>query len=606
MSQTRIEALAKAQAYFRLGNLHMGQQEFRKKIFDDFGFYDGTTQWDVNDLAALNERNQRPITVNICKGFVDNLSGVEIQSRYRTAVRSDSFNPADDNLAEALTHLLFYVQEHEEVPYKGSLKFRDALICGVGWSHIYQEDDVVKYDYVNPYNIIADMDDLSPQFTNMKYICRKFWMSPDMVKSRWPNQMKDEEFGDIDNGFYGTISPEILDRNSTYTNYSGENNSSRILVVEVQYKVPAKIYSGLDTNGRSFETFNADLAEELAEKESDIETKIGQRIMRVLFCNDTLLEFSTLQNALPNQRDFSYVPLVFQRSFSTGVPYGLLQSLKDVQRDCNVRITKSVYLMNSSRIVIESGSMEAKEVEILRNELKQQDSVIIVPQDSKVQITSNAPLSESQIALVNMYLDLAQRAVGITNEQLGLQTNATSGIAQHVRQVNSVRNNVFAFDSLSSMKKREAYLILSLVKASGLTNMGVEILDDEKKEVIILNLVRKIGKKTVVLNDVRTLPVSLYIEEVPDYASSFAEEKATFEALLSNGSAPWMMTSPELLERVGIRNPKKLAEQLKVALSQQQAMKSGDSTPQASPTGVSAEGVPLDQLSPMMQIQRPM
>jgi hypothetical protein len=50
-------------------------------------------------------REQLPITVNICKGYVDALSGVEIQSRYRTACRSDSHREQDDRLAEALTFI---------------------------------------------------------------------------------------------------------------------------------------------------------------------------------------------------------------------------------------------------------------------------------------------------------------------------------------------------------------------------------------------------------------------------------------------------------------------------------------------------------------------
>jgi hypothetical protein len=84
----------------------------------------------------LYEREQLPITANICKGYVDALSGVEIQSRYRTACRSDSHREQGDKLAEALTHWLFYIQEHQDLPYKGSLKFRGSLICGIGGSQL--------------------------------------------------------------------------------------------------------------------------------------------------------------------------------------------------------------------------------------------------------------------------------------------------------------------------------------------------------------------------------------------------------------------------------------------------------------------------------------
>ncbi len=141
LSVAKQEALQKAQEYFRSGNLHPSSQAFRTKCINDQNFYDGTGQWTARDLQTLAMREQLPITVNICKGYVDALSGVEIQSRYRTACRSDSHKPEDDKLvAEALTHWLFYIQEHQDLPYKGSLKFRDSLICGIGWSHLCKED----------------------------------------------------------------------------------------------------------------------------------------------------------------------------------------------------------------------------------------------------------------------------------------------------------------------------------------------------------------------------------------------------------------------------------------------------------------------------------
>jgi hypothetical protein len=155
---------------------------------------------------------------------------------------------------------------------------------------------------------------------------------------------------------------------------------------------------------------------------------------------------------------------------------------------------------------------------------------------------------------------------------LGIQTNATSGVAQNIRQVNSVRNNVFAFDNFSQMKKREARFMLDLIQASQEMNVAVEILSPPEREVMILNLVREINGKPVVFNDVRNLPISLYIEEVPDYQSSFAEQKATFESLLSNAHAQWLMLSPELLRRMGVRNPEQIASEMQQAMQQKTTM----------------------------------
>jgi hypothetical protein len=617
LSATKQAALQRAQECFRAANLHPSSQEFRLKCMDDQAFYDGTGQWTARDLQTLAMREQLPITVNICKGYVDALSGVEIQSRYRTACRSDSHKPEDDKLAEALTHWLFHIQEHQDLPYKGSLKFRDSLICGIGWSHLFKENGVYYYDYVHPFNVIPDPDDLSPQYTAMKYVCRKRWMSPDMIKARWRKAASNLNFTDdglTNSGFYGGSS-ELEDRNSAYTdiNASGGGHQNRagvdhrLLVVEVQYKVPHKAFKGIDGDGRPFETFDLDTAEELATSPKaggpDIEETGSTRIMRTLFMGDTLLEHAPLDFALPGSKDFSLIPIVFQRRFKTGVPYGLLESMKDIQRDCNVRVTKSIHAINSSQLVFEGNPMPGADLNRLKRELKSTDSVIILPKDSKYRLSSNAQLGEEQLKIVELYLNLIQRVTGIHDDMLGIQTNATSGVAQNVRQVNSVRNNVFAFDNFSQMKKRESLFILGMLQSGDDENVAVQILTPEEKETMVLNLVRTINGKTglpekTILNNVRTLPLSLYIEEVPDYKSTFEEQKATFEALLSNAHAHWMMLSPELLRRLGVRDPEKIATEMRQALQEKSQMEQNVAgrKPQASP-----QQMPVSPVNPMAQ-----
>ena len=70
LSASRQKALTTAQEFFRVANLHPSVVAFREKCINDYGFYDGTGQWEAHDLRILQERGQLPITVNICKGFM--------------------------------------------------------------------------------------------------------------------------------------------------------------------------------------------------------------------------------------------------------------------------------------------------------------------------------------------------------------------------------------------------------------------------------------------------------------------------------------------------------------------------------------------------------
>jgi hypothetical protein len=153
---------------------------------------------------------------------------------------------------------------------------------------------------------------------------------------------------------------------------------------------------------------------------------------------------------------------------------------------------------------------------------------------------------------------------------MGRETNASSGVAQKQRQLNSVRNNVFAFDNFADMKQREAKFLLSLIQGGGEQNILTQVLTEEEREIIILNLTRVIHGKEVIFNDVRTLPISLYVEEVPDFNSSLDENKAALENLLSNPNAMFIMQSPEVMKRLGIRDYEKLAAEIKQAFMGQQ------------------------------------
>jgi hypothetical protein len=603
LSTSKQKALDTAQKYWDRANSHPSCMEWRTEMMENFGFYDGSGQWRAADIAILAERNQLPMTANILQTVVDTLSGVEIQSRYRTAAQNDSGNIDYDRLAKALTHYLYFFQTNQRVPYKDSLKFRDMLICGAGFSEIYKENGMYKYNYVSPFNVLPDFDDLSPQFENMKYICRKRWMDPATIKKIWPKVSKYIDLS-ISDDSESDYSPELEDRLSNTTDYKNFPNvdQTRALVCEVQYKEPKKAYSGIDVNGHYFETFDEEKAEEMANSSKDIEEIDSQRVMRTLFLGDCLLETGPLDPDLPGLEDCGLIPVVWKRRASTGVPYGIVESAKDIQRDLNVRITKSLYLANSSRMVVSGPVSPGQDANQISATFKRPDAVLFLPTDTKYEIKDNAPLSAVQLEIAQSYFLLLQKVTGVHDDLQGNQTNITSGVALRQRQLASIRNNVFAFDSFSYMKERETRFLLDLVQGGGDENMFIEILTPEERESIILNLTREVNGKKMIYNDVRNLPMSIYVEEVPDFKSTMEENQTALENLLNNPNAIQIMSSKELMKRLRIRDYEKLAEDAKQMLAQMNGQPPGPvqgAAPPGNPGGM--PGAPQDLLGAGMQ-----
>ena len=568
LSEPKQKELDICENIWRRLDLHPSSQEWRSDTIENYGFYSSYGQWSDYDRQKALAKGMTPLVVNIIQSFIDSLSGVEIQSRYRNAVKSTSGKIEDEKLAKALTHLLYFIQEDQSIPYQGSIKFRDMLVCGLGWSDTYQQNGRTFYENIHPFNVLPDFDDLSPQFTKMKYVGRKMWTDPDVIKRLWPKVSKYIDFSDPELVTM-VSSPEIGDRNSVASSFSDFNNTgygySRVLIKQIQRKVPKKSYCGIDHQGFYFETFNEEKAEELANTPKDIEEIESFQIIRTLFLDNFLLESKPLKPNVPGLEDFSLIPCVWKRRFNTGVPYGLVQDMKDVQRDSNTRLTKAMFNVDSSKLFITGNVPMGQTMDKIVAEFRRPDGVVILPSGCDFKINDNNPVSEAQIKMFNEYGNQMQRVTGIYNDMLGQQTNATSGVAQRQRQINSVRNNVFGFDNFSNMKKREAKFMLSLIQGGDMENILMQIMTEEEKETIVLNLVRTIQGKKYVFNDIRTLPISLQVEEVPDFSNSMEENKAALENLLSNPNGMFIMQSPTLMRRLGIRDYEKVAEEMKQA-----------------------------------------
>jgi hypothetical protein len=577
LSPSKQETLEFSRGCFRRGDSHSSTQEWRKRFTENQGIYDGSGQWAEKDLLELEKIGQAPITVNVTQGFIDAISGIELQTRHRTACRSPE--QKHDKLAVGVTHLLYNFQEQQSVPFKATRKFRQMMIGGIGWSNIYNQDNTQYYEDVDAYNVIPDPDDLSPQLEDMKFVCRKRWMWPENIVKTWRHA---KDYVDFSESYFSDdfSSPEIDDRSSGSTsliNYGGGNQSKR-LVVEVQYKKPKKAYSGIGINGYTFETFDEDKAEALLNKSDKIIEIDSYQVIRTIFMDDVLLEHAPLNPNIPSLNDFTYIPVVWKREHKTGIFFGIVDSIKGIQTDLNVRISKGIHLINSSKTFIKGSLPPGMNSHTIREQLRRKDPVIILPAEAEVRVESNSPLGEEQFKIIEQELKLMQRVTGVNDEMLGIQTNASSAVSQNVRQLSSMRKNMFAFDNFTYMKLRESKFLLKLIQGLGTENINVQILDQDQRENFVLNKTDK-GGKEILENDVRTFPIDLYIEEVPDYQSSYEEQKELFQTLLSNPNALTLAQSPFLLKMMGFRDTERVAEEIKKAKQEMAMIEQGGQLP---------------------------
>lgn len=589
LSGSRKKALETARNIFQYAAANPLYVRGRARTIRAFSFYDGDSQYPNDFLKEWGARFNNfeidyglaPPVINKVKAFIDNVCGMEIQARFRAGARSHSTNEEEELLAKALTHESLYIQEVNDIPLFQSVAFRDFLICGLGWGNMFLQDGQIGYDYVHPLNMVYDADDFSPFMTESQYTHRIHWLSKQTMLMLWPKYKTE-----IENLFYdarslpvGSYSPEFFNRViewlDIYPIGGGEGVGGRIMVIETQRKERRTYYTGIDNGpelgreGREFQTFDEDIANEMLGRGEKIEEKEGYQIIRTVFCKDTVFEHGPLNPNLPNG-SFTYIPGVYSRRSSDGLPEGWLSSMEDIQRIINYTKAKELTMVNSMRAIIDTGALvDGQGPEDLRQELARNDSIIFKNKEANISLHPNVDLAASQINTAKRLDEELQQVSGMYGDALGAQTNATASVSINSRARNSYRTQIRGFDSLMFMKKRQGRLMFDLLQGSGIENRAIMILDDDEKEEVILNLASTANGRKLVFNDVRNLPLEIYVEQTHDYESSPEEQRENVQAILGNPNGMSILQSPQLLKLMGQKHWKKIAAEMQ-AINQQQ------------------------------------
>lgn len=603
LTESRQKALTDAQQRFDAMGSNLLFLKARQEQIDSFNFRDGIGQYHPEIIDILHARGQAPIVVNKVKSLINQATGMEINTRGNIAFKAQTNSEEEELLTKGMSHFGFAVQKDQHYAYKGSLRANDVLTCGIGWTKTEQYKKRIIYNYINPLNVIYDANDLSPQLENMTGVGHMRWFPPEQLKAMYPkfakkiDEMCTEGFVD-----YGNYSSEFFNRTSalmplTYNMGGNGANGSPIQVNELYHKERARYYCGYDERGYYFETFDEEHAEKLADRKSDIEEEWGSRIMRTVFCNDMLFDYGPLLPSLPDEQDFPLVPCVWSRRSSDGVPVGLLEEVKDLQRELNYRKLKEIMSLNSVRARIDVNAVQGMSAEDIRAELSRPDGILFTTGPGQVDVIQNIDISNAMIKAAERIDYEFQQVTGIYRDSLGDTSNADSGIAIRRRQIASAKNLASGFDSFQYAKEREGKLLMKLMQGGGLENILVNIvLDNDEKETFVMNLVREEDGK--ILNDIRTMPADIYVEITPDYDSSLDEQREMFMQVMANQQAPLLLQNPYLAKLIAGRDAKKMSDAM-ASLNQQQnqqqaamsggaPMPPGPDEPDISPTQLGA------------------
>ena len=432
----------------------------RLEMAMDADFYDNL-QWDPADAQVLRDRGQMPLVFNEVAPMIDWIIGTERRTRvdWRVMPRTED----DVELADVKTKTLKYLSDVNRVQFNRSKAFSEAMKAGVGWIDDGVRDDPTAeaiYNRTEDWrNVLWDSASYELDLSDARYLFRWRWVDEDIAVMMFPDRGKqirqavnDTQFNLADSEedtWYTTDELMNITKSGTLR-ASGvgigiDAKRRRVKLIECQFRKPtqSKIVGSGPMKGAFYDERDGALANALGTVGGTIIDKIMMRVHVAVFTEAHLLSIGP---SIFRHNRFSLTPVWAYRRGRDRLPYGPIRRVRDIQQDLNKRASKANWLMSTNQVIADEGATD--DWENLREEAAAPDGLIIKKVGKEVTIRRDSEAAVGQIQMMTLNAQAIQKSAGVSQENMGRQTNAVSGEAIKARQLQGSVVTTELFDNL--------------------------------------------------------------------------------------------------------------------------------------------------------------
>lgn len=448
----------------------------RMEMAMDADFYDNL-QWDPEDADTVRARGQMPLVYNEVAPMVDWIIGTERRTRvdWRVLPRTED----DVELADTKTKVLKYVSDINRVQFNRSRAFSDAVKSGVGWLDDGSRDDptqdVLYSKYEDWRNVLWDSNCYEHDLSDARYLFRWRWVDEDIALMLFPDRRaqiyeaaEDAAFGGSDSWEEDTWqTPESSTSTKTGRLYASgvasmvDAKRRRVRLIEAQYRMPAKVRIVADgpLQGAIFNDGDHVMADAIARTGSMLVDKLMMRVHIAVFTEANMLGMGP---SMYRHNRFGLTPIWCYRRGRDRLPYGVIRRVRDVQQDLNKRASKALFMLNTNQIIADEGAVD--DWNSARDEVNRPDGVVVKKAGKEFVIRRDTDAATGQIQMMTLDAQSIQKSAGVSQENLGRQTNAVSGEAIKARQLQGSVVTTEPFDNLRLATQVQGEKQLSLIE----------------------------------------------------------------------------------------------------------------------------------------------
>lgn len=452
------------------------QESNRTEQALDEDYYDHI-QWTEEEAAALRDRGQAPLVYNVLAQAVNWVIGSEKRSRtdYKILPR----NKEDTKPAEGKSKYMKYLGDVNRTVFHRSRAFEDAVKVGIGWLEVaakeaetYEEPIYTRYE--NWRNMLWDSAATEIDTKDMRYQFRSKWVDEDIAKMLAPERIAQIISSVTDAGIEGTYNLEDGDMAMDSMEAEMNQNASigtvfdrrrrRVRLIEAWYTRPenVKVMRGGPFNGDRYDEKNPQHKACEAAGQCKVISK-GMMVMRVALMTPTALLYDA-ESPFKHNR-FKFVPVWGYRRGRDGMPYGIIRGIRPIQDAVNKRASKALWILSTNKIVMDEDALpDNQTIDQFAEEAAKPDAILMKRKGTFLDLNVDRNLGPEHMDQMSRDINMIQQTSGVTDELLGKETNAVSGVAVKARQEQGSITTNKLFDNLRLAVQMEGELELSLME----------------------------------------------------------------------------------------------------------------------------------------------
>lgn len=454
--------------------------DWRKTAREDYGYFDGSGQWDEADVAHLREQLRPAITFNRIGPVIDAVIGSELANRQE--VRFIPRELGDVQINEILTGAAQWVRDQCDAEDEETGTFLDTLICGIGWTetrmdHEMDPDGSILIERVDPFEMYWDPNSRKQNLSDARWLVRVKRVEKSDIEAMWPDKAR--QIGGPDaTGAADDFEDNVLEHDIAGDDYGSKGGGSAPTTSRSPYRVMEYQWWERESIVRVVDPDSGKILELSAAKFARLKPiaeamglpilavkQTRRRYRRAFLCGDTVLE----QGDGPFKDGFTYKAITGKRDRNTNTWFGLVRAMRDPQQWANKWLSQVLHIINTNAkggLLAETTAFE--DVREAERTWAQPDAITYVSPGAisggKLREKPQVQYPQGLDKLMMFAIASIRDVTGVNLELLGLTDRDQPGIVEYQRKQAGLVILAPLFNALRRYRKEHGRLLLYFIQ----------------------------------------------------------------------------------------------------------------------------------------------